>query len=142
MTTDEMVAEIMAANAVLVSEPNPMTCTVMPDRTVRARCGRYYAESDTPTAAIQALRGQMRDAASKALGEHEAKAETLRKALDIPSPEMRYDDLRAAVRGYFAARRDVDHVMQVSRSVTEATEASARLDAAESALRDAVGGDL
>lgn len=52
------------------------------------------------------------------------------------------DQLRAAVRGWFAARREVDHVMQVSRSITEASEASARLDRAEDTLRDAMGGDL
>ena len=145
MTTDETLTDIRALYEAMHGRDYPHEVDTRLECGTKgtvAKHGSYGAFATTTAEALGGLRVKLRDAASKAIGEHEAKAETLRKALDIPSPEMRYDDLRAAMRGWWSARREVDHVMQVSRSITEASEASARLDAAEDTLRDAMGGEL
>ncbi len=144
MTTDEMVQEIMQIFSAVDYEgrTRPVVLTVYPDRCTARACSHAVDVQGGATAALTALRDQLREKASKALGEHEAKAETLRKALGVPSPEMRYDDLRAAVREWWSARREVDHAAQVSTPITEASIACARLDAAEDTMRDAMGGDL
>lgn len=144
MTTDEMVQEIRALYEAIHARPDVISETRIecdPAGT-SARHGSYGAYAKTCTGALDALRGKLRDAASKALREHEAKAETLRKALGVPSPAMADDDLRAAVREWWAARRGLDHAAQVTTSITEASEACVRLYAAEDTLRDAMGGEL
>ncbi len=145
MTTDETVQEIQRLFTAVDYEGRhgrPVVVTVYADRCTARACSHAVDVAGGATAALAALRDQLRAAASKALVEHEGKAEAIERALGVPSPAMRYDDLRAAVREWWSARREVDHVMQVSRSITEASEACARLDAAEDTMRDAMGGDL
>lgn len=145
MTTDEMVQDIQRLFAAVDYEGRhgrPVVVTVYADRCTARACSHAVDVPGGATAALTALRDQLREKAGKAIGEHEAKAETLRKALGVPSPEMRYDDLRAAVREWWSARREVDHAAQVSTPITEASIACARLDAAEDTMRDAMGGDL
>lgn len=145
MTTDETLTDIRALYEAMHGRDYPHEVDTRLECGTKgtvAKHGSYGAFATTTAEALGGLRVKLRDAASKALAEHEARAETMRRALDIPSPEMRYDDLRAAVREWWSARREVDLVMQVSRSITEASEASARLDAAEDTMRDAMGGDL
>lgn len=142
MTTDEMVREIMQLFSAVDYEGRmrPVVLTVYPDRCTARACSHAVDVPGGATAALAALRDQLRSKASNALREHEAKAETLRKALGVPSPAMAGDDLRAAVREWWAARREVDFA--VTRDVAEASEACVRLDAAEDTLRDAMGGEL
>lgn len=142
MTTDEMVREIMQLFSAVDYEGRmrPVVLTVYPDRCTARACSHAVDVPGGATAALAALRDQLRSKASNALREHEAKAETLRKALGVPSPAMAVDDLRAAVREWWAARREVDFA--VTRDVAEASEACVRLDAAEDTLRDAMGGEL
>lgn len=142
MTTDEMVREIMQLFSAVDYEGRmrPVVLTVYPDRCTARACSHAVDVPGGATAALAALRDQLRSKASNALREHEAKAETLRKALGVPSPAMAGDDLRAAVREWWAARREVDFA--VTRDVGEASEACVRLDAAEATLRDAMGGEL
>lgn len=144
MTTDEMVREIMQLFSAVDYEgrTRPVVLTVYPDRCTARACSHAVDVQGGATAALAALRDQLRDKASDALAEHEAKAETLRRALGIPSPAMAVDDLRAAVREWWAARRGLDHAAQVTTSITEASEACVRFDAADDALRDAMGGEL
>ena len=142
MTTDEMVREIMQLFSAVDYEGRmrPVVLTVYPDRCTARACSHAVDVPGGATAALAALRDQLRSKASNALREHEAKAETLRKALGVPSPAMAVDDLRAAVREWWAARREVDFA--VTRDVAEASEACVRLDAAVDTLRDAMGGEL
>ena len=142
MTTDEMVTEIRALYEAMLINPEVISETLIEcvSEGTSATHGGYSAHAKTCTGALDALRGKLRGAASEALAVHEAKAETLRKALGVPSPAMAVDDLRAAVREWWAARREVDFA--VTRDVAEASEACVRLDAAEDTLRDAMGGEL
>lgn len=144
MTTDEMVTEIRALYEAMHARPDVISETRIEcwSEGTSATRGSYGAYAPTCTGALDALRGKLRAAASDALAVHEAQAETLRKALGIPSPAMAGDDLRAAVREWWAARRGLDHAAQVTASITEASEACVRLDAAEDTLRDAMGGEL
>ena len=144
MTTDEMVREIRALYEAMLINPEVISETLIEcgSELTSARHGSYGASAPTCTGALDALRGKLRAAASDALAEHEAKAETLRRALGIPSPAMAVDDLRAAVREWWAARRGLDPAAQVTTSITEASEACVRFDAADDALRDAMGGEL
>lgn len=145
MTTDETLTDIRALYEAMHGRDYPHEVDTRLECGTKgtvAKHGSYGAFATTTAEALGGLRVKLRDAASKALAEHEAKAETLRKALGVPSPEMRYDDLRAAVREWWSARREVDHAAQVSTPITEASIACARLDAAEDTMRDAMGGDL
>ena len=144
MTTDEMVTEIRALYEAMHARPDVISETRIEcvSEGTSATHGGYSAHAKTCTGALDALRGKLRAAASDALAEREAKAETLRKALGVPIPAMAVDDLRAAVREWWAAAREKDRVMAVTTSITEASEACVRLDAAEDTLRDAMGGEL
>lgn len=144
MTTDEMVREIMQLFCAVDYEGRmrPVVLTVYPDRCTARACSHAVDVPGGATAALAALRDQLRSKASNALRAHEAKAETLRKALGVPSPAMAGDDLRAAVREWWAAAREKDRVMAVTTSITEASEAVTRLEYAEDTLRDAMGGEL
>ena len=142
MTTDEMVREIMQLFSAVDYEgrTRPVVLTVYPDRCTARACSHAVDVQGGATAALAALRDQLRDKASDALAEHEAKAETLRKALGVPSPAMAVDDLRAAVREYIAALRGVD--LAARRDFGEVASARVRLEYAEDTLRDAMGGEL
>lgn len=144
MTTDETMREIMQLFSAVDYEGRmrPVVLTVYPDRCTARACSHAVDVPGGATAALAALRDQLRSKASNALREHEARAETLRKALGVPSPAMAVDDLRAAVREWWAARRGLDHAAQVTTSITEASEACVRLECAEATLRDAMGGAL
>lgn len=144
MTTDEMVREIMQLFSAVDYEGRmrPVVLTVYHDRCT-ARVSDFSVDADGGVVeALTSLRDQLRGIVSNSLAEHEAKAETMRRALGIPSPAMAVDDLRAAVREWWAAAREKDRVMAVTTSITEASEACVRLDAAEDTLRDAMGGEL
>lgn len=144
MTTDEMVTEIRALYEAMHARPDVLSETRIEcwSEGTSATRGSYSAHAKTCTGALDALRGKLRAAASEALAAREAQAETLRQSLGIPSPAMAVDDLRAAVREWWAAAREKDRVMAVTTSITEASEACVRLDAAEDTLRDAMGGEL
>ena len=144
MTTDEMVTEIRALYEAMHARPDVISETRIEcwSEGTSATRGSYGAYAPTCTGALDALRGKLRAAASDALAVHEAKAETLRKALGVPSPAMAVDDLRAAVREWWAARREVDMAASHPCPIAFASEACARLDAAEATLRDAMGGEL
>lgn len=144
MTTDEMVQEIRALYEAMLINPDVISETRIEcgSEGTSARHGSYSAHAKTCTGALDALRGKLRAAASEALAVHEAKAETLRRSLGIPSPAMAGDDLRAAVREWWAARRGLDHAAQVTTSLSEVSEATARLEYAEATMRDAMGGEL
>ena len=144
MTTDEMLMEIWALYEAMHVNPEVVVETRLECRRggTSAMHGSYGAFAETCAVALDGLRGKLRAAAEKALAEHEARAETLRKALGVPSPAMAVDDLRAAVREWWAAAREKDRVMAVTTSITDASEACVRLEYAEDTLRDAMGGEL
>lgn len=144
MTTDEMVTEIRALYEAMHARPDVISETRIEcwSEGTSATRGSYSAHAKTCTGALDALRGKLRAAASEALAAREAQAETLRQSLGIPSPAMAVDDLRAAVREWWAARREVDMAASHPCPIAFASEACVRLDAAEDALRDAMGGAL
>jgi len=88
MTTDEMVTEIRALYEAMHARPDVISETRIEcvSEGTSAAHGSYSAHAKTCTGALDALRGKLRAAESDALAEREAKAETLRKALGIPSP--------------------------------------------------------
>ena len=144
MTTDEMVQEIRALYEAIHARPDVISETRIecdPAGT-SARHGSYGAHAKTCTGALDALRGKLRDAASKALREHEAKAETLRKALGIidrpDAPTCAHLD---AVREYIAARNA--HEEAKARPLSEqSSKTYDHLLDATAKLRDAMGGEL
>jgi len=144
MTTDEMVREIMQLFSAVDYEGRmrPVVLTVYHDRCT-ARVSDFSVDADGGVVeALTSLRDQLRGIVSNSLAEHEAKAETMRRALGIPSPAMAVDDLRAAVREWWAARREVDMAASHPCPIAFASEACVRFDAADDALRDAMGGEL
>lgn len=108
MTTDEMVAEIQQLFTAVDYEGRigrPVVVTVYADRCTARACSHAVDVPGGATAALTALRDQLRGKAEKTLAEHEAKAETLRKALRIvEGPDAATCAQLDAVRRYIAAR--------------------------------------
>jgi hypothetical protein len=139
MTTDEMVAEIQQLFTAVDYEGRigrPVVVTVYADRCTARACSHAVDVPGGATAALTALRDQLREKASKALGEHEAKAETLRKALGIvEGPDAATCAQLDAVRRYIAARNAYEDGkmrpmgQKASRAYDELLDATATLRA-------------
>jgi len=144
MTTDEMVSEIRALYEAMHARPDVISETRIEcvSEGTSATHGGYSAHAKTCTGALDALRGKLRAAASDALAEREAKAETLRKALGIidrpDAPTCAHLD---AVREYIAARNA--HEEAKARPLSEqSSKTYDHLLDATAKLRDAMGGAL
>ena len=144
MTTDEMVQEIQQLFTAVDREARtrPVVLTVYGDRCA-ARVSDFSVDADGGVVeALTSLRDQLRGIVSNALGEHEAKAETLRKALGIidrpDAPTCAHLD---AVREYIAARNA--HEEAKARPLSEqSSKTYDHLLDATAKLRDAMGGAL
>lgn len=143
MTTDEMVREIAATVQALEGyDHKPMVAVSAHASRVAARCGEHAAQGASIMEALTMLRDGVRAKASAKAARLDAEASVLRRALGEPDPVQALEDLRAAVREWWSARKEVDIAAQVTTSITEASMACARLDAAADTLRDAMGGEL
>ena len=136
MTTDEMVAEIQQLSTAVDYEGRigrPVVVTVYADRCTARACSHAVDVAGGATAALAALRDQLRGKAEKTLAEHEAKAATLRKALGIvEGPDAATCAQLDAVRRYIAARNAYeDGKMRPmgSRAYDELLDATATLRA-------------
>ena len=144
MTTDEMVTEIRALYEAMHARPDVISETRIEcwSEGTSATRGSYGAYAPTCTGALDALRGKLLAAASDAIAAHEAKAETLRKALGIidrpDAPTCAHLD---AVREYIAARNA--HEEAKARPLSEqSSKTYDHLLDATAKLRDAMGGAL
>lgn len=143
MTIDETLTEIRALYEAMHHNPDVVdTRLECGPKGTSARHGIYGDFATTTAEALDGLRGKLRDAAVKALGEHEAKAETLRKALRIlVGPDAATCAQLDAVRRYIAARNAYEDAktrpmgQQDSRAYDELLDATA-------ALRAVMGGAL
>ena len=108
MTTDETLTDIRALYEAMHGRDYPHEVDTRLECGTKgtvAKHGSYGACATTTAEALGGLRVKLRDAASKALAEHEAKAETLRKALGIvEGPDAATCAQLDAVRRYIAAR--------------------------------------
>jgi hypothetical protein len=139
MTTDEMVADIRALYEAMHGRDYPHEVDTRLECGTKgtvAKHGSYGAFATTTAEALGGLRVKLRDAASKALAEHEAKAETLRKALGIvEGPDAATCAQLDAVRRYIAARNAYEDGkmrpmgQKASRAYDELLDATATLRA-------------
>ena len=144
MTNDEMVQEIQQLFTAVDREARtrPVVLTVYGDRCA-ARVSDFSVDADGGVVeALTSLRDQLRGIVSNSLAEHEAKAETLRKALGIidrpDAPTCAHLD---AVREYIAARNA--HEEAKARPLSEqSSKTYDHLLDATAKLRDAMGGAL
>lgn len=139
MTTDETLTDIRALYEAMHGRDYPHEVDTRLECGTKgtvAKHGSYGAFATTTAEALGGLRVKLRDAASKALAEHEAKAETLRKALGIvEGPDAATCAQLDAVRRYIAARNAYEDGkmrpmgQQASRAYDELLDATATLRA-------------
>ena len=139
MTTDETLTDIRALYEAMHGRDYPHEVDTRLECGTKgtvAKHGSYGAVATTTAEALGGLRVKLRDAASKALAEHEAKAETLRKALGIvEGPDAATCAQLDAVRRYIAARNAYEEGkmrpmgQKASRAYDELLDATATLRA-------------
>lgn len=139
MTTDETLTDIRALYEAMHGRDYPHEVDTRLECGTKgtvAKHGSYGAFATTTAEALGGLRVKLRDAASKALAEHEAKAETLRKALGIvEGPDAATCAQLDAVRRYIAARNAYEDGkmrpmgQKASRAYDELLDATATLRA-------------
>lgn len=139
MTTDETLTDIRALYEAMHGRDYPHEVDTRLECGTKgtvAKHGSYGAFATTTAEALGGLRVKLRDAASKALAEHEAKAETLRKALGIvEGPDAATCAQFDAVRRYIAARNAYEDGkmrpmgQKASRAYDELLDATATLRA-------------
>ena len=139
MTTDETLTDIRALYVAMHGRDYPHEVDTRLECGTKgtvAKHGSYGAFATTTAEALGGLRVKLRDAASKALAEHEAKAETLRKALGIvEGPDAATCAQLDAVRRYIAARNAYEDGkmrpmgQKASRAYDELLDATATLRA-------------